>query len=263
MCTLVIGLDVDAKRTTWIAANRDEDPRRPAAPPGVLCARPRVIGGRDLVAGGTWLALREERAVVAMLNRRPSAGARRPDGVGSRPPRSRGLLALAVAACEDTGEPLADRALVAARAELATAEYAPFSMACVTRERAWILSHDGGDARVRDLEPGWHVITHADLDDRSEPRTAWLLEELGRLESARREAPSETLARLLAAHGVPGDPTRPPVCIHEGPMVTVSSARIVLAPEATRWFHLEGRPCEGSWTEVRMADLAPAPGGSP
>ena len=90
MCTLIIGRDVVAPGTLALAANRDEDPRRPSDPPRVLLAAPRVVGGRDRVAGGSWLVVRDGRAVVAILNR---GGVPAVSGV-----RSRGLLALDVAA---------------------------------------------------------------------------------------------------------------------------------------------------------------------
>src|SRR5512147_2375416 len=93
MCTLVLGFEVVGPRTVLVGANRDEDPSRPSDPPGVLWAAPRVIGGRDRRAGGTWLAVRERHALVAMLNRRPA-----PADAGRAWPRSRGLLALEVAA---------------------------------------------------------------------------------------------------------------------------------------------------------------------
>src|SRR6266850_923872 len=92
-----------------IAANRDEDPARPSDPPGVLNESPRLVGGRDRRAGGTWLAVRERRAAVAMLNRRgvagdapgrPGAGAGVAVGrgaAGGDTLRSRGLLTLEVA----------------------------------------------------------------------------------------------------------------------------------------------------------------------
>src|SRR5262249_29501637 len=69
MCTLILGVEVVASGSVLLAANRDEDPARPADPPGVLSESPRLVGGRDRRAGGTWLAVRERRAVVALLNR--------------------------------------------------------------------------------------------------------------------------------------------------------------------------------------------------
>ena len=49
VCTLVIGFHTVAKDSVLLAANRDEDPSRPSAPPGVLLEAQRVVGGRDLL----------------------------------------------------------------------------------------------------------------------------------------------------------------------------------------------------------------------
>src|SRR3989442_6104928 len=91
MCTLILGRDVLGPGSLLVGANRDEDPARPAEPPGRLSEAPLVVGGRDLRSGGTWLAIRDGRAVVALLNRR-GVGPSALDVV-----RSRGLLALDVA----------------------------------------------------------------------------------------------------------------------------------------------------------------------
>lgn len=74
-----------------IGANRDEFLDRPAIPMAVLSeGPPRVIGGRDELAGGTWLAV-NDAGVVAGLTNRPREGGR------DMTKRSRGELPLALA----------------------------------------------------------------------------------------------------------------------------------------------------------------------
>src|SRR5580765_3334545 len=58
MCTVLVGRDVTGPGEILVAANRDEDPARPSDPPGILLDSPRLVGGRDRIAGGTWLAVR-------------------------------------------------------------------------------------------------------------------------------------------------------------------------------------------------------------
>jgi hypothetical protein len=240
VCTLLIGVDAAAPRSVMLAANRDEDPARPSAPPGVLAEEPRVVGGRDLLKGGTWLAVRERRAAVAMLNRREETATANP----ARP--SRGRLALDVAAAGDGG---AAAALRFAREAAAAADYAPFSMVFASPEGSWLLWRDAGRAiESAPIAPGWHALTHADLDDREEPRTRWLL---GRLAGFAPKTPAEAeraLLDLLRSHGggAPGAGPTPPVCLHAGRMVTVSSAVVHLARDDARYLHVEGRPCTGT-----------------
>ena len=248
MCTLILGVDVTGPETIIAGANRDEDPSRPSDRPLVLLPQPRVVGGRDRRAGGTWLAIREARALVAMLNRRdivpPPAAAR----------RSRGLLALETAGVRVRGEVLANRvladaALDHAMASLRAGDYAPFSMVFATPRARWMLAHEPGRRpRVVDIPTGWHVLTHTELDDPDEPRAARLLRELAGWRPDSADAASRGLAERLGQHGERGDGS----CIHEGRMVTVSSSRVWLAPGEAGYVHIEGRPCVSP-----EADLTP------
>jgi len=241
MCTLLIGRDVLGPGTLILAANRDENPGRASDPPRVLTDTPRLAGGRDRVAGGTWLAIRECRAAVAMLNRRPARA-------GAAPPRaslrSRGLLTLDVAAASEEG---ADSLAAAARARLHRAlsddRYAPFSLAYLSPENSWLVCHDPErPLREIEIENGWHVLTHTDLDDRDEPRTRRLLATLAPWTPA---TPAEAEAGLLERLRLHDDDGAPPVCIHDGPMVTVSSAIVTFDRDGARYLHVEGRPCRG------------------
>jgi len=93
MCVLAVFLDALPGLPLAIAANRDESPGRPAEGPRVLAAG--IVGGRDLLGGGTWLAINRSGIVVAITNRH-------------RPARtaaswSRGQLVLEAARCTSLG----------------------------------------------------------------------------------------------------------------------------------------------------------------
>ena len=162
MCTLLIGRDVVGPRTVLLAANRDESPGRPTDPPLMLSESPRIAGGRDRLAGGTWLAVREGPAAVALLNRRELSA------FGRAANRSRGLLTVDVAVAPPS------TARQKALELFAEASYAPFSLVYATPHECWILVNDGGAPRVVDVSAGWHVLTHQELDDPTEPRAAYL-----------------------------------------------------------------------------------------
>ena len=75
VCLLVLLFGVDPDAPLVVAANRDERLDRPAVAMTVLAeGGPRILGGRDNKAGGTWLAV-NEYGVVAGLTNRPA-----PDG---------------------------------------------------------------------------------------------------------------------------------------------------------------------------------------
>ena len=82
MCTLIIRHQMDEWCATLIAANRDEFYHRDATGPTVLEETPRIVGGRDQVAGGSWLALTSDGLFVGLTNQRSLGG--RDDRLRSR-----------------------------------------------------------------------------------------------------------------------------------------------------------------------------------
>ena len=66
------------------AANRDELHERPTAPAGWWGHQNEILGGRDLEAGGSWLAVDRRGRLAAVTNFR--------DGANATYPRSRGAL---------------------------------------------------------------------------------------------------------------------------------------------------------------------------
>ena len=281
MCTLIIGRDILGPGTVVLAANRDERPERASEGPVVLAESPRVVGGRDRVAGGTWLAVRESRAVIAVLNRH--------DPLRDAPPagrRSRGLLALDVATVSPdfalemdpaderrelfdrirarSGPGLAYAALCRAFAALWADAYAPFSLLYAGAEGAWLVGQGAeGGPRLQPVPGGWHVITHADLDDESEPRTARLLYELAYFRPLSVEKATQRLGDLLRSHGSARGTGRdaalvPPVCLHDGVMCTVSASLVTLTSAGARLLHADGRPCERRFEDRSSLLSAPA-----
>jgi hypothetical protein len=232
-----------------LGANRDESPARPATSPEILAERPRVVGGRDLLSGGTWLAVREARFVSALMNRRP------PPGIPARDPstlRSRGLLCLDAAAAgpsmdppaaidPGTGEARSPR-LDAALRTLHADVYAHCTLVGLELEGGWAIhAGHGAPPEVAPIGPGWHVITHQDLDDPTEPRTRRLLERLKDGKPADAGGALALLGDLLRGHGVFGDP---PVCLHRDRFSTVSSSLLALgALGRPRYLHAAGPPC--------------------
>lgn len=238
MCTLVFGLNTLGPGTVMLATNRDEDPARSSERPRVLHGAPRVVGGRDARAGGTWLAVRSAHAgappgVALLLNRRDPA-----PGTSGR--RSRGALTLDVAAADDPR--------TAAEREASTGRYAPCSLVWLSPGGSWVLAiRAGRDPEFRRIAPGWHALAHYELDDSDDPRTAWLVRSFaGFAPSSREEATAELHARLTR-HTDDGSPG---TCLHAPPAPTVSSARVWIAPGELHYTHAEGPPCTSAFEDV-------------
>ena len=82
MCLLVFAWRSHPRYRLVVAGNRDEFHERPAAPLGWWSDAPDVLGGRDLRAGGTWLAFARSGRFGLVTNFRDANGA--PPGAPSR-----------------------------------------------------------------------------------------------------------------------------------------------------------------------------------
>ena len=90
MCLVLIAWRADPDYPCVVAANRDEFHARPTARAEWWQDRPRILAGRDLTAGGTWLGLTRSGRFAALTNYRdPDQRLRVAPGVAAP---SRGLL---------------------------------------------------------------------------------------------------------------------------------------------------------------------------
>jgi hypothetical protein len=152
MCTAL--LSIDPGLPALLVGVRDELSDRPWEPPGRHWPdHPDLVGGRDLQAGGTWLAVspaRQRASCVLNALGQPAPEAAR---------LTRGSLPLRAAA----GEPLA-------RSELSHLD--PFHLLTVEPARALWQSWDGRQLTERELGPGLHFAVNSGLASDLLPETA-------------------------------------------------------------------------------------------
>ncbi len=247
MCLLTVLFNVHPEAPVVVAGNRDERYARPAKPLQALRpAAPRVLGGLDVLAGGTWLAV-NEHGVFAGLTNRPAAGGRDP----SR--RSRGELPLLLA-----GHPDADEAVRALQEQIHCLEYNPCWLFVGDRQALYYIIIGGNDApEISRLSTGVHVLENRPLDARSAkvsmirraliPAATWVGSALtGEFQS------------LLGSHEIPAsdaklteenDP-RPlqlsAACVHTAQYGTRSATLVVIpaaSDAAPRVYYADGPPC--------------------
>ncbi|HEY1627753.1 MAG TPA: NRDE family protein [Streptosporangiaceae bacterium] len=138
MCTVVVSLEPAAPMPLLLVGIRDEFAARAWLPPARHWPGTPLIGGKDELAGGTWLAVDPEAySVACVLNGRGT-----PAPAGTR--RSRGELPLGT-----MGE---------------LAAYDPFHLLTASPSGITVLSWDGSESERHDLGPGTHLITNAGLD---------------------------------------------------------------------------------------------------
>ncbi|MEP7025048.1 MAG: NRDE family protein [Actinomycetota bacterium] len=289
MCLLVALSRMVDGAPLVVAANRDEYYQRPAkvidvlrdgGPPG---GEPRILGGRDLAAGGTWLAV-NAGGVLAGLTNQP-AGGRDPAK------RTRGELPLMFAAYPDAATAVAQ---VCAR--LDPADYNPCWLLVGDRDTLFSVGLAGGPRPVvQELPPGRYVLENVPLGapsakaDRVGANVAARLaiakeaEEIGVAGAAGANGAVDALQRVLCDHEVPGGTGEPggtggqggsgngrerpaelaAACVHlAGHDYGTRSAMIVAVPWAgtPQVLVADGTPCRAPFTDVTQlwdqADLA-------
>ena len=192
MCLLIVLAGVRDDIPLVVAANRDELYERPADPMTVLRERsPRVVGGRDLQAGGTWLAVNEHGLLAGLTNRPTAAG---PDPTK----KSRGELPLLCAA-----QMTARDAVSLLTATVRPGDHNPAWLIVADRHDAFAVGvlADEETAAVQ-LVPGVHILENRPFGAAS-PKVDYVR---SRLEGIDRCAPEELVARLravLADHHIP------------------------------------------------------------
>ncbi|MCU0305131.1 MAG: NRDE family protein [Thermoanaerobaculales bacterium] len=149
MCLLVIAWRVHPQHPLVLAGNRDEYHRRPAAPAHWWPAPEGILGGRDLEAGGAWLAVdRRGRLAVVTNVHEPVA-----DPAGRR---SRGELV--VEALTDPGPVRGWISGLDGRRD----RYGGFNLVVADGDALHCCSNRGPDRL--DLEPGIYGLSNHLLD---------------------------------------------------------------------------------------------------
>ncbi len=149
MCLIAFALDRRPDLPLVFAANRDEFYARPSAAADWWQDHPHVLGGRDLEAGGTWLAVTRAGRFAAVTNyREPGA----PAGAVSRG----SLVADFVVGTQPCGDYLAG---VAANAQ----RYSGFNLIVGERGEAWYFSNRAGRGPLR-LQAGVYGLSNHLLD---------------------------------------------------------------------------------------------------
>lgn len=259
MCLLIVLSRTLPDLPLVIAANRDEWLARPATGMTVLRPdAPRIVGGRDEVAGGTWMATSETGVVAGLTNRPPG-----PAGRLAR--RSRGELPLFLAAHASAA--LGSEAFART---FHPADYNPCWLLVGDRHSLHYVDMSGcaGEDKpvARELGPGLHILENRELDADS-PKSRHVRKLLTGVEQHRGADLVSFLANVLSNREIPDDAkqaapldgglVRPlateAACVHAGPYGT-RSASIVIVPKDPNdrpIVHFSpGPPCETPFEDV-------------
>lgn len=146
MCLIVFAWQQHADFPLILAANRDEYHARPTEPMGWWPDDASVIGGRDLEAGGTWLAVARSGRFAAVTNFRETAP--------PAPRKSRGDIVSRFVAGADSAEAYAGR--------LQPDDYAGFNT--LLGDGKHLVYASNRTDRGERLKPGVYGLSNALLD---------------------------------------------------------------------------------------------------
>jgi uncharacterized protein with NRDE domain len=241
VCLLVVASRVVAGEPLIVGANRDEALERPSTAVTVLEeGPPRIVGGRDELSGGTWLAV-NQHGVCAGLTNQPLGDAKDPSK------RSRGELPLFLAR-HDTASDAVD-ALLSAHSP---AEYNGSWLLVGDRTSLFFVDFTGtaGGTAVA-LAPGIHVLENRALDEPS-AKVDLVRAALGA--PAGGDELAEAFRRVLADHTNPEAEERPNAanCVHLEGFGTRSSCivRVAAGTAMPRVWVADGPPCTTPYADV-------------
>lgn len=230
VCLLVLSFRELPGRPLLLAANRDEAYARASRPPEIVRDDAFWLGGRDYVAGGTWLGLNQHALVVAVTNRSD-----RPVPVA---PRSRGLLCRALLQC---ASPAAAQALL--DEELRRHDFAGFNLLTASREEA-VVAQVGRNLVRQTLSPGTHLLVNSGLNDRTDERAERARREFERVATESRDG-AAILREASGLLGLAAGNDGPALCLHGEDGGTVSATVIALPddPSQAEYLFADGPPC--------------------
>jgi uncharacterized protein with NRDE domain len=248
LCIILLFFQVHPQIPLVVAANRDEYYARRASGPELLATEPRVVGGRDLERGGTWMGFAEGGLFVGLTNRRT---------IGPPEPARRSRGEIVMSALHTASVAGAEKLLASVDAR----QFNPYNLVFGDARSLRVAYSLGGDdpyVRVQPLSPGLHVLANDSIG--TPMPKARRAEELVRPLAERpwyELAPA--LHRVLADHTMPAleDVPEPPpwmdraiaqrlqsICVHTPAYGTRSSTIAAVGNDGVLHYgFIPGPPC--------------------
>lgn len=247
MCTLALLFHVFPEYPIIIAANRDEDLSRPSSGPVQLSASPWIVGGKDLLAGGTWLGVNAHGVAVGVLNRHSHEPA-------DPQARSRGQL------CLDALKQHSAEASLRLLMTRNDSRYNPFNLVIADSTSAYVVDNHATTLTVHQLFAGIHLVTNRNANDTTCSRiarfSALFAEDVAHSRERNPALPHlfSLLHQRMATHADPTAEARDGLCIHLDGYGTRSSTLLAYARQERffRYHFAPGPPCRTHYKEVAL-----------
>tara|TARA_Y100001970_G_scaffold294373_1_gene452197 strand:- start:104729 stop:105475 length:747 start_codon:yes stop_codon:yes gene_type:complete len=162
MCTAIILRRPNHRWPLILAANRDEMRDRDWEAPGRHWNSCRqIIGGRDKVAGGSWIGINDYGLVAVILNRSGSLGP-------SKNQSSRGNVVVNALKYSTPSQ------AISTLLEKGLDQYSGFNLLIAdTSECLWLRHDTKSHPQVKNVQNGLSMITNRDLNDQTCPKISY------------------------------------------------------------------------------------------
>ncbi len=168
MCTLLILFRPENKWPLILGGNRDEMINRNWLPPDKYWGKD-IIGGKDEVAGGTWLGLNKNGIVATILNRSNSLGV-------DNKKESRGNLVIDVLKKNNMDD------IISYLSSLNATNWRSFNLFIANNEKAiWVKNDNTKKLKLNYIDPGQHFIDSHDINSLDSHRFRYNLDNYNKL----------------------------------------------------------------------------------
>ncbi|ALM51692.1 NRDE family protein [Halomonas huangheensis] len=152
MCLIAFHFAPGTPTPLVLVGNRDEQYSRATAPLATWTDHPEISGGRDLQAGGSWLAVHQSGRFAALTN------VRDPEIIISPNPPSRGQLVRDALLVDDLHAWLQQQVAGAGLA------FGGFNLLVGNAQQLWHLGRNRRGMQLATVSPGTHGLSNASLN---------------------------------------------------------------------------------------------------
>ena len=232
-----------------------------------MIEKPLAFGGKDLLAGGTWLGVNEHGLLAGILNRRV-------DDEDHGAPRSRGLLCLNILNAKTPAQ------AGAFLKQEQSASYRPFNLLFANAQEAYIAHNMKEKIELVRLRKGIHVISNTSIYDSASPKTNHAHTLFSDAAREVQQSLQQSFFKRWFGGGLPvwdqpafihlfkgilsnhalgnaKDP-RGAICVHTSHYGTVSSTVIFCMHSEKRFFfhHAPASPCRGEYQSYLSVEIS-------
>jgi uncharacterized protein with NRDE domain len=214
-----------------IGNNRDELSSRNFTPPCVISESPYIVGGIDLLKGGTWLGINENNIVINILNKFKNGK----NFFGSDKYRSRGILVSNLLKLDSM------ESVLKYLTNIPPHEYLPFFLIIADKEKVFFVEYDEG-INCREIFESLFIVGNLNPfeTDWEKYKTGYL--HFQNLKGKETNKVFNELKSLLRIHRGNKNIPSEDYAVNLGDFCTTSSSIIILKDNGKKYYFANGSP---------------------